>query len=180
MRLGFRRRPGPPPALAAGLGPDELLLAAAKTDLGAWLGVTRFGVWLLPAGGATPTLIGWPLISKARWAAPTLQLTVADVAGRVGSADFIVDREPIEYRLDEPGKLTDVIYRRIRGGIISSEQHDFGGSLGGGWVVIRRVPGQNGAIAQVRLDPGTDSRIAADRLAGIVEAALAPHRQPSG
>jgi hypothetical protein len=39
--------------------------------------------------------------------------------------------------------------------VASSRHLDFPG--GGGWVVLRRVPGRDGLIRQVRLDPGADA-----------------------
>ena len=151
----FRRTPLPP-ALAAALLPDELVLANAKVADGGWLAVTRYGIWQVPGADAIeqqPHRIGWPLISKARWRPPQLELIVADVAGSVGSADLITDRPARMFQLESASKLTDIVHQRVRSGIVSSVHHELPG--GGCWVVLRRVPGRDGVSAQVRLDEGT-------------------------
>ena len=171
--FGFRRRPTPPAALTAALAEDEQLLAAASEAGGGWLAVTRFGIWKLPPDG-TPVLVPWTLISKVTWQAPIPTVIRADVVGELAGAELIADRHPYNYEIADPGKLTDLIHARVRAGIISSTHHDVPG--GGGWVVVRRVPGRDGPVAQVRLDPGTDVALARTVLAGHVDDAMAPFR----
>ncbi|WP_111765384.1 hypothetical protein [Nakamurella deserti] len=171
--FGFRKRPAPPAALTAALAPGEEILASAQEAAGGWLAVTRFGIWKLPVDAA-PKLVPWTLISKVSWQAPILHVVRADVVGELAGAELIVDRHPYNYEIAEPGKLTDTIHARVRSGIISSTHHDFPG--GGGWVVVRRVPGRDGPTVQVRLDPGTGVEAARPWLAGPVAEALAPFR----
>jgi hypothetical protein len=162
-------RPRPPTSLNAVLRPDEHLLAFAQDVAGSWLAATRYGVWKVPAG-AEPHLFSWASISKARWQPPILQVTVADVVGELAGADLIVDRPPMNIEMTVAGKLTDIIHNRTLAGIISSVHHEFPG--GGGWVVVRRVPGRDGVSVQVRLDAGTDPAAAQQRLAAVVSDAL--------
>lgn len=171
--FGFRKRPVPPAALTGALADDEEILASAQEAAGGWLAVTRFGIWQLPPGGE-PKLIPWTLVSKVSWQTPILHVVRADVAGEVAGAELIVDRHPYNFEIADPGKLTDVIHARVRGGIISSAHHDVPG--GGGWVVVRRVPGRDGPIAQVRLDPGTSTEAAQRWFPELVTEALAPFR----
>lgn len=171
--FGFRRRPAPPEALTRALAPDEEILASAQEAAGGWMAVTRFGIWKLPVDGEA-TLVPWTLISKVSWQAPILHVVRADVTGELAGAELIVDRHPYNYEIAEPGKLTDVIHARVRSGIISSTHHEFPG--GGGWVVIRRVPGRDGALAQVRLDPATSVEDARRWLPDLVDEAMAPFR----
>lgn len=171
--FGFGQRLKPPAALTAKLLPDEHLLGLAKEAAGGWLAASRYGLWIVPAAGE-PILVNWSLISKAKWQAPILHLIVADVVGNIAGAEWIVDRHPVNYELAQPGKLTDVIHARVRSGVISSTHHDL--PSGGGWVVVRRVPGQDGASVQVRLDPGTDQSAAEEWLSAEISQALAPFR----
>lgn len=173
--FGFGTKTKAPPALLAALRPDEEVLAAAVEAGGGRLVVTRYGLWRLPPG-AEPTLVPWSLISKAKWQAPILHLVRADVIGELAGAQLILDHHPFNFEIAAPGRLTDVIHSRIRGGIISSTHHEFPG--GGAWVVVRRIPGQDGPLAQVRLDPGTDPATAAEWLTPVVDAAMEPFRSP--
>lgn len=171
--FGFRKRPAPPAALTTALQADEEILASAQEAAGGWMAVTRYGIWKLPVDGE-PKLVPWTLISKVTWQTPILHVVRADVVGELAGAELIVDRHPYNYEIAEPGKLTDVIHQRVRSGIISSTHHDFPG--GGGWLVVRRVPGQDGPLAQVRLDPGTPLDDARRWLPDLVAAAMAPFR----
>ncbi len=174
MVFGFSRRPQPPAALKAVLQPGEEVLAAAQDVGGSWFAATRFGVWKVPATG-DPKLFGWSSISKARWQPPILQLTLAEVVGEFAGADLIVDRKPVNIEIAHASQLTDLIHTRTRGGIISSTYYDLSG--GGGWVVVRRVPGRDGVAVQVRLDPGTDPVVAEEQLAGVVSDAFGSFRE---
>jgi hypothetical protein len=173
MVFGFPHRPRPPATLDAVLRPDEHVLASAQDAAGMWFAATRYGVWKVPAVG-DPKLFSWASISKARWQPPILQLIIADVVGELAGADLIVDRVPVNIEIAHGGKLTDVIHNRTRAGIISSTHHDL--PDGGGWVVVRRVPGKDGVSVQVRLDSGTDPGAAHEGLAGVVQDALGPFR----
>lgn len=171
--FGFRTRPTPPAALISALQADEEILASAQEAAGGWLAVTRYGIRKLPVDG-DPHLVPWPLISKVTWQAPILHVVRADVVGELAGAELIVDRHLYNYEIAAPGKLTDVIHQRVRSGIISSTHHEFPG--GGGWLVVRRVPGQDGPLAQVRLDPGTSVDDAQRWMPDLIDEAMAPFR----
>ncbi len=164
-----RRRPVPPAELTSVLRSDEDILASAQDSADGWWAVTRYGIWRLPAGSA-PELVAWQLISKVTWQSPVLRLVRADVVGELADAELIVDRPAEQVELITPGKLTDVIHQRVRTGIISSTHHEFAG--GGGWLVVRRVPGRDGPVAQVRLDPGTRQDDARQWLPELVTRAM--------
>ncbi len=168
--MGFLRRSKMPPALAQALRPDETVLVNARLVGGGFLAATRFGLWHVAEDGE-PTRWPWPLVSKARWQPPTLSLTVAEVVGILGPAEIILDGRPRDYQLDGVSKLTDVVHQRVRSGIVSSVHHQT--AAGGLWLVMRRVPGQDGVSAQVRPDPGTQLTAVEDQVAELVHQALA-------
>jgi hypothetical protein len=47
------------------------------------------------------------------------------------------------------------VHTRVRRSVAASRHLPF--PRGGGWVVLRRVPGRDGLTRQVRLDPGADA-----------------------
>ena len=171
MVFGFKSRPKPPAELTAVLRPDEEVLALAQDAGGNCLAATRYGVWKVHVG-KDPYLFNWSAISKAKWQPPILQIVIADVVGQIGGADLIVDRVPMNIEISDSTKLTDIIHNRTRAGIVSSEHHELPGG-GGAWLVVRRVPGQDGVAVQVRLDPGTDPDVAAEQLPDLIAAAKA-------
>lgn len=151
--MAWLRRSRVPREFAGLLGPDEAVLAATAVTGGGLLVGTRRGVWQISAGNETPQLYGWQTISKARWQPPVLELTVSVTVGSLGEAELIEDQPPLRFEVGERSKLTDLVHSRVRGGIVSSEHHLVPG--GGAWVVVRRVPGRDGVVVNVRLDPGT-------------------------
>ncbi|AZI58240.1 hypothetical protein EH165_08925 [Nakamurella antarctica] len=157
MRLPFSKA-RLSPALRVALEPDEQLISVADIDGGGQLAVTRLGLWHVPDGG-TPVRTGWEVISKARWAAGILEVTVADVVGELASAQVLVDRQPVRYAISEPRRTTDQVHTRTRGGVVHAGHHTFTG--GSGWIILRKVPGCNGLQPQVRFDAGTDPASAA-------------------
>lgn len=147
----WRRLTGQPD-LPAGFGgelaADERVLAAASTPDGALL-ATTLGLWL-PGTGR----VGWHLVSKASWTGSMLVVVVAQESGTAGEAVLLVDRPPRRLALPQPGRVPEVVHRRVTASIVARYHRELPG--GGAWFVQRRVSGVDGTILQVRPDPGTD------------------------
>ncbi|MTD54882.1 hypothetical protein [Amycolatopsis pithecellobii] len=159
--FGDRLPEGFPGELAAG----ENALAVAEVAYGGHLVVTELGLWV-PQGRR----VGWHLISKAVWGEGILTLVEADEVGAAGDAVVLADREPLRFALPRPGKLPEMVHRRVDGSIRGRHRHELTG--GGVWFVQRKVPGRDGTVLQARPDPGVDpdvvaaiAREAAQRLA---------------
>lgn len=165
-----RRRPAPPPELTAGFALEETALATAPTVAGGWLVVTRLGLWVYQ--DAVAVHWGWESISRAVLRERTLTVTVAgvDTVWPDGTA-VLLDRPPREFTLPGPARLTDAVNARVRRSVAASAYLAWPGA--GGWVVLRRVPGRDGLLGQVRLDAGADAdtpgfaRAVAGRLAEL-------------
>ena len=193
----FRRSPALPPALTAALGAQEDLQAVATCTDGTLLAVSRFGLWIVPGGssdltggaetptttpdGAEPERLSWHHISKARLAARVLTVTSARPIGTYeafGHPDGLVvlaDEPERFYPLSVRSGLTDAVHTRVRRSVAASRRLDWNGA--GGWVVLRRVPGQDGLTPQLRVDPGVDPQTPGLRAAAAAvatELAAAP------
>jgi hypothetical protein len=68
----------------------------------------------------------------------------------------------------DPGALPQVVHQRVTGSVRSSHRRELPG--GGAWFVQRSVPGRDGVVLQVRVDPGTDLDVVTD-----IAAAVASH-----
>jgi hypothetical protein len=148
------RRAPVPPSLRAALDPDERILAIAWCTDGRVLAASRFGLWTMD--DTLPQRWGWHLISKARLTGEALVVTVAEVIGQLSDGtQILIDMTVLDFQLAELGSLTDVVHARVRRSVAASRYLPWLG--GGGWVVLRRVPGQDGVTRQVRLDPGADA-----------------------
>lgn len=148
------RRAPVPPSLRAALDPDERIQAMALCADGRVLAASRFGLWMVD--NTLQQRWGWHLISKARLTGQALTVTVAEVIGQLSDgAQVLIDLPVLDFQLAEPSSLTDVVHARIRRSVAASRYLPWPG--GGGWVVLRRVPGQDGITCQVRLDPGADT-----------------------
>ena len=149
----WRRVPVPPP-LRAALDPDERILAIASCTDGTVLAASRFGLWTVD--DTLPQRWGWHLMSKARLTGQALTVTVAEVIGQLSDGtQVLIDMPVLDFQLAEPSTITDVVHARVRRSVAASRYLPWPG--GGGWVVLRRVPGQDGVTRQVRLDPGADT-----------------------
>lgn len=150
----WRRQRLVPPTLAEHLERDERVQAAAPCANGTVLAVSRFGLWVIN-DGSTPERLGWDLISRARLSARTLSVTLAQVVARWDDGTVVLrDLPTLEFELSLGSSLTDVVHTRVRRSVAASRYLEWPG--GGGWVVLRRVPGQDGLTRQVRLDRGVD------------------------
>ncbi len=147
-----RRHPPVSPVLAAALSPNEQILLATPV-VGGLLAATRFGLWLV--GSTAAARWDWDRISKARLSARTLTVIATEqLAVTDDGTVVLVDSAPYELELSAPSGLTDVVHHRVRRSVAASRHLAWPG--GGGWVVLRRVPGRDGLTRQVRLDPGAD------------------------
>ena len=176
MRRLWPRRPASPPELTAGFAAEEFALAVTPTQGTGWLAATRLGLWVY--ADAVAVRWGWESISRVVLRDRTLAVTVAalDSVWPDGTA-VLVDRAPREFGLPGPARLTDVVNVRVRRSVAASAYLSWPGA--GGWVVLRRVPGRDGLLSQVRMDAGADAdapgfaTAVAQRLA-----ALSPSRMP--
>jgi hypothetical protein len=146
LRALLTGREAVPEGFTGRLQPGERVIADAETRGGVVL-ATDGGLWV------DDDFTFWHQISKATWAGGSLELVVADDVERwAGDVVLLADRPVRRVRLTEPGKVPEIVHRRVTGSIRSREHHDLPG--GGAWFVQRRV---GGAIElQVRPDPGTD------------------------
>ena len=147
-----RRRPALPPELISAFAPEETALASTPTGAGGWLAVTRFGLWV-----ADDAVLrwGWETISRAVLREQTLTITVTEVdTVWPDGTEVLLDRPPRDFPLPGPARLTDAVNARVRRSVAASAYLAWPGA--GGWVVLRRVPGRDGLLGQVRLDPGAD------------------------
>lgn len=151
--LGDRIPEGFPGVLDAG----EHVLGSAVVAGGDHLVVTAFGLWIPDAGRARR--VGWHSVAKAVWAEGALTLTEAEEAGTFGDAVLLVDREPVRFVLEMPGRVPGLVRQRVDGSIRSRYHKEL--VEGGAWFVWRKVPGRDGAVLQVRPDPGTDVEMVA-------------------
>ena len=151
-----RRRLSVPEPLARALDPDEQVQVIAPLADGDLLAVTRFGMWLL--SGDVAVRWNWELVSKARLAAGELGVLVAQEVARTDDDIAVLqDLAPRQFRLVGPSGLTDVVHTRVRRSVAASRYLPW--PDGGGWVVLRRVPGRNGLTVQIRLDEGVDATV---------------------
>lgn len=146
---------GVPEVLGVALDAEEHVIGHAVTVDGGYVAVTALGLWVPEAGGVRR--IGWHLISKAAWSGDALTVTEADESGRAGEAVLLTDRPPVRFELERPGPLPKLVRQRVDASIRSRYHKDLSG--GGAWFVVRKVPGRDGVVLQVRADPGTDPEV---------------------
>lgn len=145
-----------PAGLRAALGPDEHILAAGRGRDDVILAASRFGLWLVE--GEAVRRVDWHLISKARLTRDVLHLVIADeVTTWPDGTVVLVDRGEASFPLAHPTKVTDMVHQRVSSSVTASRHVPWPGA--GGWVVLRKVAGRDGLTVQVRLDPGSDSRV---------------------
>lgn len=164
--LGGLVGPSVPDALRAALAENEHVLAVAPVGTGGHLVVTALGLWV-PESPDRMRRIGWDRVSKAVWQGDVLTVTEAEATGHAGGAVLLADRPRARYVLPKPGKIPYLVRQRVEGSIRSRYRKDLPG--GGAWFVVRKVPGADGVVLQVRPDPGTDL----DVVRGIAEEAAA-------
>lgn len=131
---------------------DEYVLATASLREGGQLVATSVGLWV-PDEGANRR-VGWHLISKATWGGGALAVIEAEETEVVHDAVLLADRPVRRFRLARPGRLPEVVQRRVTDSIKSSHRRDLPG--GGAWFIQRKVPGRGGIVLQVRAQQGTD------------------------
>lgn len=171
----FRRVTVPDGAVGE-LAHDEAVLAVAVVRTG-HLVATRRGLWVPgsdPSGGATR--LDWHLVSRATWDGRALELTVAEQTGTAGRAVLVADVLRRSYALATPGALPAVVQQRVTDTVRSAERRVLPG--GAAWFVQRRVPGHDGVVLQVRVEPGTDQGVVADVAEAVAAQLPAPRRTP--
>ncbi|GJF05715.1 hypothetical protein [Pseudonocardia sp. D17] len=139
-----------PAGFDATLEPEERVLAVAPIVGGSHVVVTSWGIWL---PGDAPRRISWHLVSKAVWGGGALVVTEATETVEDGVV-LLTDLPPRRLRLEDPGKVPQLVHERVTGSITSRHHRDLPG--GGAWFLQRKVPGADGTVLQVRADPGTD------------------------
>jgi hypothetical protein len=144
-----------PAGFGGKLDPDERVLATAQLAGGGHLVVTSLGLWL-PADDGVRRL-GWHLVSKASWQNGALTLVEAEEREDLGGVVLLADLPPQRLRLAEPGRVPEAVHARVEGSIRSRHHRDLPG--GGAWFVQRKIAGRDGAVLQVRPDPGTDEAV---------------------
>ncbi len=153
MRLPLRRAPRAPAVLAGRLAEDELVTATADTDDGRQLVTTRRGLWVLADGDAVR--MGWEAVAKARLESGILTvIATTEIEAWPDGTSVVRDDPAVEFRLTKPAKVTDQVHARVRRSVAASRHLPW--PRAGGWVALRRVPGRDGLMIQVRLDPGAD------------------------
>ena len=158
------RGPPVPPAMASALARDEAVLAVVPAVTGHVLAATRLALYVLE--GDDVERVGWHLISKARLDAGTLSLIVADEIGRWPDGTALLQDRPVRnLRPVRRNRLTDVVHQRVRGSVVASRH--ISGSRATGWVVLRRIAGEDGLTVQFRLERGSPD---ADGLGPLVTA----------
>src|ERR1700712_2319316 len=148
-----RHRTALPVALTRALDPAEDVQVVASLVGGEMLATSRFGLWEVTGDEAVRW--NWERVSKARLSARTLTLTAADEIGRTDAGIVVLeDLPPRDFVLSGTNGLTDAVHSRVRRSVAASRHLPWPGA--GGWVVLRRVPGQDGLTSQVRIDPGAE------------------------
>ncbi|WP_156096317.1 hypothetical protein [Amycolatopsis jejuensis] len=150
----------------------EELIATAAVESGGHLVVTTLGLWIPSGDGARR--VGWHLVGKATWGDGVFTLTESEETGRAGPVAILADREPVRFRLPQPGKLPQQVRLRVDSSVRSRHRHEF--PDGGAWFVQRKVPGRDGVELQVRPDPGTDPALV-EAVAAEVAEKLAPRAE---
>lgn len=148
---------GLPAELEGLLAEGEEVLGTARTESGGHLAVTPLGLWVPENAG--PRRIGWHVISKATWGDGVLAVTEAERLEDTGDAEVLADHAPVRWRLAAPGKLPRMVRQRVESSIRGRHRKEL--ASGGAWFVLRKVPGRDGVVLQVRPDPGTDREAAA-------------------
>ncbi|EID52849.1 hypothetical protein [Saccharomonospora xinjiangensis] len=154
-----------PEEIRTRLSEGEHVLAATGTADGGPVAVTALGLWVPEAGGARR--IGWDLISKAGWSGDALTVVEAEIADRAGEAVVLRDLPPVRHVLPKPGRIPYLVRQRVEGSIRSRYRKELPG--GGAWFVVRKLPGTDGVVLQVRPDSGTEPGV----VRGIAEEAAA-------
>ncbi|PKV99791.1 hypothetical protein ATK30_0774 [Amycolatopsis echigonensis] len=156
---------GLPEGFPGELAEGEEPVAAAAVESGGHLVVTSLGLWIPSGDGARR--VGWHLVGKAAWDDGVFTLTESEETGRTGAVAVLADREPVRFRLPQPGKVPQQVRLRVDGSVRGRHRHEF--PEGGAWFVQRKVPGRDGVELQVRPDPGTDPALVEAVAAEVAE-----------
>lgn len=144
-----------PEVVRDALADEEHVLAFAATGTGGNLAVTALGLWVPHGDGVRR--IGWDAVSKAVWRGDALTVTEAESAEHIGAAVVLRELAPVRYVLPKPGRIPHLVRQRVEGSIRSRYRKELPG--GAAWFVVRKLPGTDGVVLQVRPDPGTDPEV---------------------
>jgi hypothetical protein len=149
-----------PEGFTGTLAADERVLADSRTRHGEVVLATERGLWI------GDERVPWHLLSKATWAGGALEVVEArELEHLGGGVVLLADAEPRRLPLPEPGRVPEIVHRRVTGAIHSRQHHDL--PSGGAWFVQRRTP--DGVVLHVRPDPGTDPDEVRTLAAGVGE-----------
>lgn len=167
-----------PEGFTGALATSERVLADGAGPRGSVVLATDRGLWLPPAAsGEGARRVPWHLVTKATWAGGALEVLEAEELEELpGGVVLLADLAPRRVPLVEPGRLPEIVHRRVTLPIKDSQHHELPG--GGAWFVQRRVPGV-GVVVHVRPDPGTDPDAVRTLAAGVGERLRAAGRGSS-
>jgi hypothetical protein len=159
----FHRRDSPPARIVSLLEPDDRVLSWADVDDGDVVLASRRGLWWPDGDG--PRLIGWQFVDKAVWRDGALTVIEAELVDDL----LLVDRPPQTVEVATPRDLPQTVRKRVEANVVQSHVHVLPG--GAGRFVARRIPGRDGLVWWVRLEPGTvDSRQVREEAGAVIEA----------
>jgi hypothetical protein len=149
-----------PDGFTGTLAADERVLADSRTRRGEVVLATERGLWI------GDERVPWHLVTKATWAGGALEVVEArELEHLGGGVVLLADAEARRLPLPEPGRVPEIVHRRVTGAIHSRQHHDL--PSGGVWFVQRRTP--DGVVLHVRPDPGTDPAEVRTLAAGVGE-----------
>ena len=164
----FHRKERPPASVVALLDPDDRVLSWADAADGAAVVASRRGLWLPEAAG--PRLIGWQFVDKAVWRDGSLGVVEAELVDDL----LLVDKPLRTVRVDTARDLPATVRKRVEGNVVESHLHPVPG--GAGRFVARRIPGRDGLVWWIRLEPGTaDTPEVRDAARAIIDELRARH-----
>jgi hypothetical protein len=134
------------------LGPDERIVAWARTADDRTVVATNLGLWL----PSEPGRLGWHEIHKATWSGRQLAVTAAEQVGEGDGYVVMADRTPVTVTLLDPDRVPEQVRTRVTRSVAHTSHHEVPGG-GGVRVVARRVSGVDGLRWTVRYDVGTDA-----------------------
>jgi hypothetical protein len=149
--MGLFRRRRLPADQRPPLGPDERIVAWARTSEDRLVVATNLGLWL----PFESVRLGWHDIHKVTWSGRQLAVTAAEQVGEGEGYIVMADRPPVVYTLLDPDRVPEQVRTRVTRSVAYTSHHRVPGG-GGVRVVARRVSGVDGLRWTVRYDAGTD------------------------
>ncbi|HEY2166520.1 MAG TPA: hypothetical protein VGH01_05110 [Jatrophihabitantaceae bacterium] len=158
----FHRRESPPARIVALLEPDDRVLSWADVDDGEVVLASRHGLWWPDSTG--PRLIRWQFVDKVVWRDDALTVIEAELRDDL----ILVDLPAQTVRVTRPRDLPPTVRKRVEANVVHSQVYALPG--GAGRFVARRIPGRDGLVWWVRLEPGTlDTEQVRDEARRVIE-----------